>query len=175
MNPIVKVNLSKHVTEVHSPKVRIEFLTSCRRALHFQHVRLSHLRPMLKSRTGFCRSLASAWRSSVGTLQAPQGRGLFASAWINSGHDKTDSPEQKKGLVTDPDLAPPKPESGKHDTPSSQKTNELVLLVIKCCRLANSCSRAADRANPCTTSGLSSCVRVQECSGLTQHAFGSRL
>jgi len=71
------------------------------------------------------RSLASAWRSSVVTLQAPKGPGLFTSAWSNSGHDKTDSPEQKKGVVTDPDLAPPKPESGKHDTPSSQKTNEL--------------------------------------------------
>ncbi|KAL3141447.1 hypothetical protein ABBQ32_005015 [Trebouxia sp. C0010 RCD-2024] len=77
------------------------------------------------------RSLASAWRSSVATLQTPKGPGLFTSAWINSGHDKTDSPEQKKGLVTDPDLAPPKPESGKHDTPSSKKTNELVLPVTQ--------------------------------------------
>lgn len=40
--------------------------------------------------------------------------------------DKHDSPEQKKGVVTDPDIAPPKKSSPKQQTPSSKKTNELV-------------------------------------------------
>lgn len=40
--------------------------------------------------------------------------------------DKHDSPEQKKGVVTDPDIAPPKTDSPKQQTPSSKKTNELV-------------------------------------------------
>lgn len=39
--------------------------------------------------------------------------------------DKHDSPEQKKGVVTDPDIAPPKKSSSKQQTPSSKKTNEL--------------------------------------------------
>lgn len=71
---------------------------------------------------------APAGKDALKSGQAPKGRGFFTSAWVSlpAGHDKTDSPEQKKGVVTDPDLAPPKPESGKHDTPSSQKTNELV-------------------------------------------------
>jgi len=39
--------------------------------------------------------------------------------------DQHDSPEQKKGVVTDPDIAPPKKSSPKQQTPSSKKTNEL--------------------------------------------------
>ena len=58
--------------------------------------------------------------------QAPKKRSFFTSAWSSAGPEKKDSPEQKKGVVADPDMAPPKPESGKLDTPSSQKTNELV-------------------------------------------------
>ena len=40
--------------------------------------------------------------------------------------DQHDSPEQMKGVVTDPDIAPPKKSSPKQQTPSSKKTNELV-------------------------------------------------
>ena len=71
---------------------------------------------------------APSGKDALKSGEAPKGRGFFTSAWVSSpaGHDKKDSPEKKKGVVTDPDMAPPKPESGKHDTPSSQKTNELV-------------------------------------------------
>lgn len=71
---------------------------------------------------------APAGKDALKSGEAPKGRGFFTSAWVDSpaGHDKKDSPEKKQGVVTDPDMAPPKPESGKHDTPSSQKTNELV-------------------------------------------------
>lgn len=71
---------------------------------------------------------APAGKDALKSGEAPKGRGFFTSAWVGSpaGHDNKDSPEKKKGVVTDPDMAPPKPESGKHDTPSSQKTNELV-------------------------------------------------
>ena len=69
---------------------------------------------------------APAGKDALKPGQVPKGRGFFTSAWSSAGPDKKDSPEQKKGVVTDPDMAPPKPETGKHDTPSSQKTNELV-------------------------------------------------
>lgn len=51
--------------------------------------------------------------------------------------DKHDSPEQKKGVVTDPDIAPPKKDSPKQQTPSSKKTNELVSDCISHSLLAN--------------------------------------
>lgn len=57
--------------------------------------------------------------------EKPKGRGFFTSAWIGAGPDKNDSPEQKKGVVTDPDIAPPKKDSSKQQTPSSKVTDEL--------------------------------------------------
>lgn len=88
---------------------------------------------------------APAGKDALKSGEAPRGRGFFTSAWVGSpaGHDKKDSPEQKKGVVTDPDMAPPKPESGKHDTPSSQKTNELVCfwLSLRLAELHARCTR----------------------------------
>lgn len=72
---------------------------------------------------------APAGKDALKPGQVPKGRGFFTSAWSSAGPDKKDSPEQKKGVRTDPDMAPPKPETGKHDTPSSQKTNELVCML----------------------------------------------
>lgn len=57
--------------------------------------------------------------------QTPKSRGFFTSVWSNSGPAQGDSPEQKKGVVTDPDITPPKVDDAKQQTPSSKKTNEL--------------------------------------------------
>ncbi len=62
--------------------------------------------------------------------EKPKGRGFFTSAWSSAGPEKKDSPEQKKGVVTDPDIAPPKMDDAKQQTPSSKKTNELVRMFI---------------------------------------------
>ena len=79
---------------------------------------------------------APSGKDALKSGETPKARGFFTSAWAGSpaGHDKKDSPEQKQGVVTDPDMAPPTKESGKLDTPSSQKTNELVwTLASKTC------------------------------------------
>lgn len=47
-----------------------------------------------------------------------------ASARDGKGPDAKNSPEQKKGVRTDPDMAPP--DDDRQNTPSSKKTNELV-------------------------------------------------
>lgn len=47
-----------------------------------------------------------------------------AIARDGKGPDAKNSPEQKKGVRTDPDLAPP--DDDRQNTPSSKKTNELV-------------------------------------------------
>ena len=83
---------------------------------------------------------APAGKVALKSGQAPKGRGFFTSAWVShpAGHDKTDSPEQKKGVVTDPDLAPPKPESGKHDMPLLRRQTSwcVVLTHTQTCRVA---------------------------------------
>ena len=47
-----------------------------------------------------------------------------AASLEGTGPDAKNSPEQKKGVRTDPDIAPPKDD--RLSTPSSKKTNELV-------------------------------------------------
>lgn len=47
-----------------------------------------------------------------------------AIAWDGTGPDAKNSPEQKKGVRTDPDIAPP--DDVRQQTPSSKATNELV-------------------------------------------------
>ena len=54
--------------------------------------------------------------------------------------DQHDSPEQKEGVVTDPDIAPPKKSSSKQQTPSSKKTNELVSTSASLSMSADACT-----------------------------------
>lgn len=87
------------------------------------------------------RGLASIWGPHALSLQACQGNTNSVAALITSqlgraslqtstvplegkGPDAKNSPEQKKGVRTDPDMAPPKDD--RQATPSSKKTNELV-------------------------------------------------
>ena len=69
---------------------------------------------------------ALSGKNALRSGENSRARGFFTSAWSLSGHDKTDSPEQKKGVRTDPDIAPPKMDDPRQQTPSSKKTNELV-------------------------------------------------
>ncbi|DBA86510.1 hypothetical protein WJX79_010513 [Trebouxia sp. C0005] len=68
---------------------------------------------------------APAGKDALKSGEAPKKRGFFTSAWSSAGPADGDSPEQKKGVRTDPDIAPPKMDDDKQQTPSSKKTNEL--------------------------------------------------
>ena len=73
---------------------------------------------------------APSGKEALKSGEAPKKRGFFTSAWSSAGPADGDSPEQKKGVRTDPDIAPPKMDDDRQQTPSSKKTNELV-----CCML----------------------------------------
>lgn len=68
---------------------------------------------------------APAGKDALKSGEAPKKRGLFTAAWSSAGPADGDSPEQKKGVKTDPDIAPPKMDDDRQQTPSSKKTNEL--------------------------------------------------
>ena len=63
-----------------------------------------------------------------GAKPKPSARDFHTSIWSNAGPSDSppDSPEQKKGVPTDPDIAPPKVDDARQQTPSNKKTNELV-------------------------------------------------
>lgn len=62
-----------------------------------------------------------------GAKPKPSARDFHTSIWSNAGPSDSppDSPEQKKGVPTDPDIAPPKLDDARQQTPSNKKTNEL--------------------------------------------------
>ena len=65
---------------------------------------------------------------------------LHTSSWISAGPSDAppDSPEQKKGVPTDPDVAPPKDD--RQSTPSNKKTNELVSQTFSASYSCSACA-----------------------------------